>query len=436
MSKFWTVLKREYLQVVKKKSFVVGIVLTPVLMAGFMLLPALLATKEVSNTERLAVIDRGGEGVGQQFTDALGRYIIEDSDSLPSFEVTSVINIPPADTARFTAVYDSLVTEVKNKELRYFLVIHPEPHVADSNLLLVTNSDNFQAINRFEARLSDILSARRLEISNINLPVDSVLTLTERLDLPMRDTKGESIPFLVKYLASLVFVMMIYGMILGYGSIVMRSVIEEKNSRIMEVLVSSVSPFQMMLGKILGLGGAAFTQVAIWVIVGAGLSGSAAAMIDAAVQRVVFNPVIAVFFVLFLVSGYIMYSTLFALIGSVVNSDKEAQSFVFPITMFLILPVILGSAVVRDPYVTWAQVLAYIPFFAPTMQMMRVLFIAPTADSYSLFSGIVGEATLSLLIVVVTTIVVVWLTSKIFRVGILMYGKRPTLGELVKWIKY
>jgi ABC-2 type transport system permease protein len=436
MKKFLVIFKREYAQVVKKKSFIVGIFLTPVLMSAFMLLPGLLATSGPSSAEHLVIVDRGLDGIGESFAESLDMYTIGE-DSIPAYNVDKMFVLAPEDTATFDRVYDSLKTAVSNKDLKYFVVIGPDATLADTNLYLVTNSDNFRSINRFERRLTDIVSSLRLESSSVNLPVDSVLVLTKRIDLPIKDTKGESIPFQTKYFAALILVMLIYTMIITYGTLLMRSVIEEKSSRIMEVLVSSVSPFQLMLGKVCGLGAAAFTTVLIWVVLGGVLfafSGAAAIDIDPAVMRVVFNPVIVTFFVLFLTSGYLLYSTFFAVIGSIVNNDKESQNFIFPIVIFLLVPVFVGIGVVQDPYVMWARVLSFIPLFAPTLMLMRVSFIAPTATEYSLFSGIVGEATISFIIVVLSILGMVWLAGRIFRVGILMYGKRPTLPELVKWI--
>jgi len=438
MSKFLVILKREYAQVVKKKSFVIMIFATPVLMAGFMLLPAMLAQKEVTVSERVAVIDRGELGIGEQFSESLKRYKLKGTDE-PSYIVKGMFHVSPDDQARFRQIHDSLAQAVTEKSLKYFLIIEPNAHLSDTNLYLVTNSDNFRTINRFESRLSDIMSKRRLHMSEINLPVDSVLALTQRIGLTLRDTKGESIPFFAKYIGALIFVMIIYMMIITYGATLMRSVIEEKGSRIIEVLISSVTPFQLMLGKVVGLGAAAFTQVAVWVLIGVVIffvSGSAALQVEPAVERMVFNPVIVVFFILFFVSGYLLYSTLFALVGSIVNTDKEAQHFIFPISISLIIPMMVGIGVIQDPYATWVLVLAYIPFFSPTMMLMRVIFLAPTATEYSLFSGILGEASLAFLLIVATTLLVIWVTARIFRVGILMYGKRPTLPEIIRWVRY
>jgi ABC-2 type transport system permease protein len=438
MSKFWVIAKREYAQVVKKKSFVVGIFLTPAIMAAFMILPAWLMSSQTAVGEKIVILDESGTGMGQTLAERLKQYKDPDTEE-PRYLVEDVINIPPGDSSRFNKLNDSLRSAINEKSLKYALVIKPSPALADTNLYLITNSDNFQSISRIEQSLTDIISATRLEMSNVNLPVDSVLTLTKQVNLPLRDTKGESIPFVVKYFAALIFIMLMYMMIITYGTTLMRSVIEEKNSRIMEVLVSSVSPFQLMLGKVIGLGLAAFTQVAVWVVLGLGIfffSGAMALEIDPSLSRMVFNPVIVVFFVLLFVSGYIMYSTIFALIGSIVNSDKEAQNYIFPVTIMLIAPVIVGSAVIQDPYVPWAVVMSYIPFFAPTMMLQRITFIAPTATHYSLFSGIVGEAILSFLVIVASTLIIIWITGRIFRVGILMYGKRPTFPELVRWVKY
>ena len=128
-----------------------------------------------------------------------------------------------------------------------------------------------------------------------------------------------------------------------------------------------------------------------------------------------------------------MYSSIFALIGSIVNSDKEAQHFIFPVSILLVLPVMVGTSVAQNPYIPWAQIASYVPFFAPIMMMMRIILIAPNAQVHT---GILTEASLSLLIVFITDIVLVWLTAKVFRVGILMYGKRPTLKTIFRWIRH
>ncbi len=435
MHKFWIILKREYVQVVKKKSFILGIVLTPALMIGFSVLPAMLAAKKSSKTEHLAVIDQSEYHIGTSFSNELAEYKLDNG--MPYYQVDSIFNLPEQDTAQYQAIYDSLAQLINENVLKYFLVVKPDAPMSDTGIYLVTNSDNFRSLSRFENKLSNILSSIRLNESNVNLSVDSVLSLTRRVNLKTKDAKGDSIPFEIKYFSSIIFIGIIFGMVVGYGQLVMRSVIEEKNSRIIEVLISSVSPFQLMFGKIIGLAGANFTQMAVWVIIGAGLySMKGSFNIDSSIDRIIFNPVIVIFFVLYMISGYLLYSTIFALVGSIVNTEKEAQGFVMPITMMMILPFILGIYVIQEPNSTTSVILSMIPLLTPTMMMMRVIFIAPTLTEYSLFSGIVGEALLGLLFVCLAVVVMVWITSKIFRIGILMYGKRPTLPEILKWIRY
>ncbi|MFQ5453515.1 MAG: ABC transporter permease, partial [Candidatus Zixiibacteriota bacterium] len=404
MSKFWVILKREYVQVVKKKSFIIGIILTPILMGGFTLIPALLVRTKASTAEKLAVIDQSGLNIGQRFGKSLERYKLDDSIT-NYYKINNIFEVEKDNDIRFNEINDSLRQLIIDKEIKYFLVIKPEAHLIDTNIFLVTNSDNFVTLNRFERRLSDVLSSIRLDMSEINLEVDSILNLTKRIDLKTKDAKGESIPFMIKYFSAIIFVGIMFGMIFGYGQLVMRSVIEEKNSRIMEVLISSVTPFQLMLGKVMGLGAATFTQIAVWVILGAGIySMKGAFEIDPSIDRIIFNPVIIIFFILYMISGYILFSTLFALIGSIVNTEKEAQSFIFPITMVMILPFMIGMYIIQEPNSTLSVTLSLIPFLTPNIMIMRIIFIAPTLTEYSLASGIIGEAILGFILIVISII--------------------------------
>jgi ABC-2 type transport system permease protein len=412
--------------------------LTPALMAAFTLLPTYFARKTASTTEYLAIVDMSETGFGEKFSGALEQYKLED-DQTPHYVVDSLIKIDHRDEEQINQVIESLKVVLNYDELKYIMVFKPECDMADSNMLLISNAEGFRTVNRFEQEISKIAATSRLQKSNVNLSVDSLLALTRRVSLPQQDAKGESVGFETKWFASMLFVMVIYFIIIGYGQVIMRSVIEEKSSRIMEVLVSSVTPFQLMLGKVLGLGGATLTQLFIWIALGIVAyfgSGAMALTIDPAISHVVFNPLVLVFFGLFMIFGYIMFSTLFALVGSLVNSDKEAQNYIFPVTMLLVLPFIIGISIIQEPNSDMARNLSMVPLFTPTLMMMRVIFIAPSATSYSFFSGILGEATLAFILLVVTTILIIWVSARIFRVGILMYGKRPTLAEIIKWVRY
>lgn len=436
MSKFLIIFKQEYTQVVKKKSFLVGLIITPLFLFGMMFGPALLAKKKSSTTEHLAVIDQSSIQVGERFKESISDYKLED-EVTPYYEVEKIFEISPENSDRFEAVDDSLKKLIIDEKLKYLLVITDEALSSNTGVYIISSADNIVSYNRFEWKLSNIISSERLDQSNINLPIDSVLNLTARIDLVTKDVKGESISFGDKIMIAFVFALMIYMLILINGQMVMRSVIDEKNSRIMEVLVSSVSPFQLMMGKIFGLGAATLTQVVIWILAGTLFMSFGGAMAGdiTILQKVVFNPWILVYFVIYLVLGFLLYSAIFALLGSIVNNEKEAQNFIFPIVMFLILPVPLGMYILQQPNALVPTVLSYIPLFTPTMMVMRLNILLPGLPEYNFFSGPILQANITVLILSAAVIGMIWLTAKVFRVGILMYGKRPTLPEIIKWVK-
>ena len=434
MRKFLVIMKREYAQVVKKKSFLIMTLLTPVIMAAMMVVPSFLISKGMrSEVETYAVIDMDGHGIGEATSEAMGAYMLND-DVTPAYESTGLFT---PDEANYENVYDSLVQLIRERELRYLLVIHPNAYRADSNLLLVTNSENQLTLNRIESKLGEVLSRQRLEASNINLPVDSVLALTASVDLPRQDTKGEYVNPIYRTIAGFVLIMLIYMLIVIDGQSLMQSIIEEKNDRIMEVLVSSATPFQLMTGKVIGTGLAALTQVGIWILAGAIIVTTYGSSVDPAIMRTVFNPATVAAFVMFLISGFLLFSSFFAFIGSVVNNPKEAQSMIMPLIVVLMMPgLMVGMTAMQMPDAGWVQVMSYIPTYTPLVMMMRVCATAPTVEGNPLLSPIMGEAVIGTVLVIIATIVAMWITGRVFRMGILMYGKRPTFPEIMRWVRH
>lgn len=438
MGKFLTIMKWEYAQVVKKKSFIVGLLLTPAMMFLFTIVPGLFFKSGATTSEQMVILDQSGGTIGTQLAEALQQYKIEKSGE-PSFAIEQVRTFAPDDSIGFSAALDSANQQISGKQLKYAVVIGKDAVTNDSSVYMVSAAESFETQSKFEKQISRILTKERLTASSINMGVDSVMTLARSVNLDMRNPKGEVVSFGVKFGVSYAIIMIMYFMILVYGSMVMRTVVEEKNSRIMEVLVSSVTPFQLMLGKILGLGLATLTAVAFWVLLSLGLvvfGGSMGAPMNPAVAALAFNPILIMFFVLFFVFGYILYSTFFALIGSIINNEREAQNLYFPIIISLMVPFIFVGKIAQEPDSALSIVLSMIPFFAPTTMLMRLVFVLPGETHYSIFSGIVLQAFAAFAMVVLATIGMIWITGRIFRIGILMYGKRPTLPELVKWLKY
>jgi len=432
MSKLWILIKREYAQVVKKKSFVIGILLTPIFMIGITVLPALLASKQSDNTENISIIDLDNMDIGNRLVEKIKAFELDDGR--PAYNVVNLYKIENSDSVKLNDVKSELDSLILAKDLKYYMILHKNIMNNDS-CYLVGKSFGFSANSRFDNSITRILASMRLEKSDINLGTDSVLQLTHRTSFEHLSPGGKKRDFLTMYLGGILFVMIIFGTIIGFGQILMRSIIEEKNNRIVEVIASSVTPFQMMAGKIVGLGMASMTQVAAWMALGLGMYGFRDSLsISAEISGVIFNPVFMAFFVVYLVLGYILYSTFFALIGSIVNTDKETQSFIFPITMSLMLPVIMAMYIVQEPDSLLVTIMSLIPTFTPTMMVLRMNVIG--VDTFNLADPMILQALAGIAIIILTIILMIWLTGKIFRVGILMYGKRPTLPEIIKWIKH
>jgi ABC-2 type transport system permease protein len=219
-------------------------------------------------------------------------------------------------------------------------------------------------------------------------------------------------------------VMIIYMSVLLYCIAVMRSVIEEKSSRIMEVMLASATPQQLLAGKILGVGAAGLTQIAIWVLAAAGLSLFALASGGALPVHLPLSTAIS--FAGFFLLGYLLYSALYAAVGAMVNREQEAQQVQFLVMMPLIACVVLLQAVIQDPGSRLSFWASMIPFCSPLLMFARTVIATPP----------VWQILLSLFLLLITIYGVLVVSARIYRVGILMYGKRPTLPELVKWIKY
>ena len=223
-------------------------------------------------------------------------------------------------------------------------------------------------------------------------------------------------------------VFFIYFTLIIYGIYVMRGVLEEKSNRIVEVIVSSVKPFHLMLGKIVGIGLVGLTQIAIWVSFAALLSAPQLAMAlsisSANLPKV--SGVSLAFLPVFYILGYFLFATIYAGIGSMFNSEEDAQQFMGVANLFLIAPMILLMPVMKNPDGTMATALSLFPFFSPILMYLRIVVQTPPAWQIALSIGIM----------LATIVLMIWLVAKIYRVGILMYGKKPTIPEIARWLRY
>jgi ABC-2 type transport system permease protein len=280
-------------------------------------------------------------------------------------------------------------------------------------------------LNSYQISIPNLNLKNIIENSKINLKIKTVKTDESGKET---QTSAESAS-----ITGMVFTFLIYMFIFVYGAMVMQGVMEEKTNRIVEVIVSSVNPFDLMMGKLVGIGLVGLTQFGIWALIflGFGLSGIALSGSFSLFQSIngLFASVnmteVCFYFVLLFIGGYLMYASLFAAIGAMVNSQEDTQQYMMPVTVLILFATYAGLFSAQNPDGPLAFWSSLIPFTSPIVMMVRIPFEVPR-----------WQMLLSVALLALTVILIVKLAAKIYRVGILMYGKKPTYGEIVKWLKY
>jgi ABC-2 type transport system permease protein len=284
------------------------------------------------------------------------------------------------------------------------------------------------ALRRIERAMSEVMISRRL--SGEGVDPAKVKDLTRRVDLQTikLGQKGEKSKsgFAEEWIATMSFVMLLYMNLILYGSGLARSLIEEKTNRVIEVLLSSVTSFQLMMGKILGIGAAGLTQFVIWSLAALGFSRMQApggpGGEGAGFQ---IDPAVLGYFVLYFLLGYFLYAALFCIVGAICTTEQEAQAAQQPVVMLLVVPILVALSVVRQPASTVAVAMSHVPFFSPIIMFMRIQLLTPP----------MWEILVNVAALLATIAGVVWVSSRVFRVGILMTGKRATIPEIVRWVR-
>jgi ABC-2 type transport system permease protein len=286
---------------------------------------------------------------------------------------------------------------------------------------------DFEGIRAVDRAIEKVVFARRIRAEGID-PV-RIEAMTRPLDLKRLrvSDKGEQEDRGVSFLLSLILVMMIYVGTLMWGQVVMTGVIEEKTNRVVEVIVSSTTPRNLLFGKLVGVGGAGLLQFGIWILALVGVSlasGSLAFLSGLDLPEI--NPVLIAAFPIFFLLGFFLYASLYAAIGSAVNTIQEAQNFIFPVMLPIILAMVCWPLVMRAPDSTLSVVLSLIPFMTPILMFLRMSVLMPP----------VWQIVLSVVLTSLTIALVIWVAARIYRVGILMYGKPPNFPEMVRWVRH
>jgi len=432
MHNTFIIAKREYLERVRSRSFVIMTFFIPLLMFGVTVVPTLLMNKG-SNEAKHMVVVAGDRDTAEMIRSRIEQRQEKSNDKanaevktrrgLPPTHFTVEVSTDTADSARA-----ALTKKVKDKELDGFLWATPEAIQSRKLDFVTRDTSSFIENGLLGQSVTDAL--RRTALKNKGLKEDDIESALQSVDVEPQSPLGKDAPNpQILFFATLGMVMVLYMTVLLYGINVMRSILEEKTSRIMEVMLSTASAKQMMAGKILGVGAVGLTQVAIWV--GTALVFSGGALVANAAQiKGVLSLKMLVFFAVYFLLGYILYSTLCAAVGSMVNSEQEAQQLQFLVMMPMILSVIMIMQIFQHPNSQMALWGSLFPFTAPLVMFTRIAM-----QTGSLWD-IGWQIALSIGLMVATIYGMIWLCGRIYRVGILMYGKKPNLPEIMKWIKY
>jgi ABC-2 type transport system permease protein len=437
MDKLIAIIKREYIERVRTKWFLIATLLGPLLFLGMSVLPALLVSREKASvmSTNITIIDATGTALGERVAGVLA-----DSGTMkPELAIT-----PPTDIA----AAESLATRsVMNRSREGYLILDALTLQGSKARYTGRNTTTVRDMRLIGNAVDRAVLALRLEGTGITRArIDSLTRVDVTLDKTQLTEKGRAKSGAGSTILGIIVAFLLYIVLILYGQTVLRSVIEEKTTRVAEVVISSVRPEVLLAGKIIGIGGVAMTQMAAWLassfwmganiapmILKRSLPAAGSAVADSVSRTTeIFNGMpswsagLILALALFFLLGFIFYSCLYAAVGSTVNSESEAQQASTPVVMLLIMSVIFVQPVALAPQSKLAIVSSMLPFSAPIVMPMRM----------SLVSVPLWQVATSLIGLALAAAAAIWFSARIYRVGLLMYGKRPSIGELFKWLRY
>src|SRR5438128_968483 len=448
MRKFFAVVKREYIQRVRTKFFVVATILGPVMMAAFTIVPAFMFGLRSGGPTRLAIVDQTGkmyERVAKEITSDKSSRTESATDAEPAqppvgpnnsreqinragkmTKPTFVVEQARLDNRSFDEVKNNLEARVERRELEGYEVLPPNLLKDGQPEFRARNTADLFTKENIQSAVSRAVRGQRLVEAGIDEKV--VAKASESVDLKTveaggKESKGEASFFFVFGIG-----LLIYMSVLLYGQVVLGAVIEEKETRIAEILFSSMRSFPLMIGKLVGVSLVALTQLSIWALAFLLFAAFGVGVMTA--QGVAINlphvpPIIFVYFVLFFLLGYFIYATIYALIGSMVTTTQEGGQLAMPIVLMLVAGFYFVFPIIRSPNSSLAFWASMFPFLAPITMMVRITTETPPA----------WQIILSLTIGFATVVGLIWLASRIYRVGMLMYGKTATIPEVWRWVR-
>lgn len=411
MSKITSVAKWEYLEKVKSKAFLIGLFLTPILMVVMGVLPTLFMAQEDTTTKVVGVIDPTGDIAVPLAREMQARYLLANGQ--PNYTVRPLAVGRDIDLQSAVAEADRMAVA---DEIEGYCVIGGQGR-ADSVAEYRSKAiGDLRLMGRLEETLKSVMTEKKAVTLGIAPAV--VKELNVRLDLkPVKLSKAgeEEGGFERVFFSAYVFLMALFLLIITSGQMLVRSILEEKSNRIVEVLVSSCSSTELMAGKVLGLSALGFTQMGFWALIGVAVS------LQFGISLV--TPAVAALLIVYFILGYLFYAAVFIGAGSPLTTEQEAQQVTSYLVMLLVIPIALAFPAMKNPDASWLKVLTFFPFLTPTMMALRIPIQTP--------------ALWEIVSTIVLMLVSIWLAmvgaGRIFRIGILSTGKSPKLVDIFRW---
>lgn len=424
MRNVWLIIRREYLEKVRTKSFLISTLAMPAIVAIF-ILPGRMASVKLGDTRHIVVVS-AERSLGEKIQRELERPAATSEPGEESArELTGGYKIEVSSDLS-NANRDALRVRTTRKEVDGYLWLGPDELASRKIKYSRRETGDFMDQSAVRNAVRNALAAEALERRGVPLEQAAAVLKPISLDVVRVDGAQEKkANASAAFAATFALVMLLYSTVLFYGIAVMRSVIEEKSSRIVEVMLSSVTATELMLGKVLGVGAVGLTQIGIWSLMMAVFTAPGAIAADV-FRKAQISPVAIVSFAVFFLLGYFLYATIYAALGAVVNTEQEGQQMQIIIMLPLILALSLVMLVFRDPNGPVATWVSMIPLVAPVLMYLRIVVQTPPVWQIALCLSLLAGTVAGLLI----------LCSRIYRIGILMYGKRATLPEIMKWLKY
>lgn len=428
MAKLWAVIRREYVERVRTKWFLLVTLFGPVFFGTVMILPGYLSVRGMreARVANIRILDATGTGLGARVARRLAPTPLQGEAQA----IARVDTVAPADLA---AAETALVDEITSRALVGVLSLDAATLQAGTARYMGRNAGSVGEVQAIETAIKQSLVAAGIEAAGVpGDRADALLRLRVRVEAERVTNEGRGGSGLANTIFGFGVAFLLYFSIVFYGQAILRGVLEEKTTRVAEVIVSSVKPDVLLAGKVIGVGAVGLTQQLIWLASSIGLYSQRARILDRLglegmppLPMPSIEAPVLVALVLFFLLGYTLYASLFAAVGAMVGSQEEAQQAAQPVIMLLVFSIIFAQPVLTNPTGRLAEVVSWLPFSAPIIMPMRM-----TATQVPW-----GEIIASLAGVALASVACVWLAARIYRVGLLMYGKRPGLGELWRWIR-